>query len=51
MNLYIKVFLDDMVNSIFPDANPCDQEEALVTSTILKERDHWIDLFMLLEYH
>ena len=27
-----------MVNSIFPDDNACDQEEALVTSTILKRK-------------
>lgn len=36
--IHQSIFLDDMVNSIFPDANACDQEEALVTSTILKRK-------------
>lgn len=32
------LFLDDMVNSVFPDPTACAQEEALVTSTILKRK-------------
>lgn len=34
--IHQSIFLDDMVNSMFPDANACATEEALVTSTILK---------------
>lgn len=34
--IHQSIFLDDMVNSMFPDANACATEEALVTSTVLK---------------
>ncbi|WP_239683735.1 aKG-HExxH-type peptide beta-hydroxylase [Staphylococcus epidermidis] len=36
--IHQSIFLDDMVNSIFPDANACAEEDALVTSTILKRK-------------
>lgn len=34
--IHQSIFLDDMINCMFPNANECAQEEALVTSTILK---------------
>ncbi|REH88675.1 hypothetical protein DOS83_13985 [Staphylococcus felis] len=34
--IHQSIFLDDMVNSMFPDANACATEDALVTSTVLK---------------
>jgi len=34
--IHQSIFLDDMVNCMFPSANECAREEALVTSTILK---------------
>ncbi|MEB3750073.1 HEXXH motif-containing putative peptide modification protein [Geobacillus sp. FSL W8-0032] len=34
--IHQSIFLDDMINCMFPNANECAKEEALVTSTILK---------------
>jgi hypothetical protein len=34
--IHQSIFLDDMVNCMFPNANDCATEEALVTSTILE---------------
>ncbi|WP_233550723.1 MULTISPECIES: aKG-HExxH-type peptide beta-hydroxylase [Exiguobacterium] len=36
--IHQSIFLDDMINCMFPNANDCAKEEALVTSTILKMR-------------
>ncbi|WP_372880046.1 aKG-HExxH-type peptide beta-hydroxylase [Staphylococcus epidermidis] len=36
--IHQSIFLDDMVNSIFPDADACAEDDALVTSTILKKK-------------
>ncbi|WP_182725459.1 aKG-HExxH-type peptide beta-hydroxylase, partial [Staphylococcus pasteuri] len=36
--IHQSIFLDDMINSIFPDANACAEDDALVTSTILKRK-------------
>lgn len=36
--IHQSIFLDDMVNSIFPNSNACAQDDALVTSTILKRK-------------
>lgn len=34
--IHQSIFLDDMINSMFPDSDACATEDALVTSTILK---------------
>lgn len=36
--IHQSIFLDDMVNSIFPDADACAADDAIVTSTILKKK-------------
>ena len=36
--IHQSIFLDDMINSIFPNSNACAQDDALVTSTILKRK-------------
>lgn len=36
--IHQSIFLDDMVNCMFPDPNACAAEDALVTSTILKRK-------------
>lgn len=36
--IHQSVFLDDMVNSMFPDPDACATDEGLVTSTILKRK-------------
>ncbi|NPC93214.1 hypothetical protein HOO54_13470 [Bacillus sp. WMMC1349] len=36
--IHNSLFLDDMVNSVFPDPKACAEDEALVTSTILKRK-------------
>ncbi|TYR78276.1 hypothetical protein FZC66_20000 [Priestia megaterium] len=36
--IHQSIFVDDMVNCMFPDPNACAEDDALVTSTILKRK-------------
>src|SRR5699024_3144858 len=37
------LFIDDMVNCLFPDPLACAEPDGLVTSTILESKDLWIN--------